>query len=201
MENQLSNPTTPLPPTEGISEEIFPIHIHILWVVEVFLKLFPIILIFGALVIRVDNNSSGGTSDYSMNNITVHGGDFLMTYIIFVTLSSILLLVCIYFSRKSFLVRFMYDYISVPRGWISSAQDKHVPYNKIQDVSVTQDAIERIFGLYSVLISSAPSGYSGLYSDVNTPITIPGQSREQANKVVEFIRAHLPQGNQNKTGL
>jgi len=52
-------------------------------------------------------------------------------------------------------------------------------YDRIQDVSVSQGILERVFNLYSVFVQSAGSKYSGL--------AITGLSKESANLIKDFL--------------
>jgi len=61
-----------------------------------------------------------------------------------------------------------------------------IPYSKVQQVSVEQDPVARLFGLYSVEVVNGAQEHSQL--------DIPGLTEERANQIKTFILERIKDG-------
>ncbi len=102
---------------------------------------------------------------------------------------------------RNFKFQFLPEYIYMYQQFIGK-QEKHVPYNTIQDVVVKQGIIERLFGLSTVYIQNATdNNQSSKRTLFGAAITIPGQTPESANKLAEIVRSITLSKDASGTGL
>ena len=94
----------------------------------------------------------------------------------------------------------MPDYLLLRDGVISR-EEKHVPYKTIQNVTVSQGIIERMFGLASVSIQNAAAMQMVGTKIVSSAIVIPGQTFAQANALADIFRSVTLGSNSSATGL
>lgn len=83
----------------------------------------------------------------------------LPVYILFIMFGLIIIVILlIYFYQRWYFSVYFYDltpdYIQIKKGPITP-REITIPYERIQDVYVDQDILDRIFGLYDVHLSSA----------------------------------------------
>lgn len=102
-----------------------------------FAAVFPLLLVF-------DKNSKGGGSA-----ILFTLGVFILIFVIFAIT---------YYYQKWYYATYFYeltsDYIQIKKGPITP-KEVTIPYERIQDVYVDQDLLDRVFGIYDVHLSSA----------------------------------------------
>lgn len=114
-----------------------------------------------------------GVLAFALSSSTETGGWFgIATIGIFGLLFFILLVVYLY-QRWYYAVYFYdltSDYIVIKKGPITP-QEITIPYERVQDVYVDQDLLDRIFGLYDVHLSSATisSGMAAHIDGVEKP--------------------------------
>lgn len=69
-----------------------------------------------------------------------------------------LIILCVYFYQRWYFAVYFYDltndYIVIKKGPITPSEIT-IPYERVQDVYVDQDLLDRIFGIYDVHLSSA----------------------------------------------
>ncbi len=80
------------------------------------------------------------------------------------------------------------DFLAIRKGWITP-REIQMPYEKMQDVYLDQDILDRVFGLWDVHVSTA-TVMSGMEAHMD------GVNRPNAEK----IREHLLQKIQSKRG-
>ena len=95
--------------------------------------------------------------------------------------------------RSTYSFRFLPEYIMMKTGVISR-REVHVPYRSVQDVTVTQGLVERMFGLATVNIENAAQAQAPQASQrfgrkgTESGITIPGQTPERASHIAEVVQ-------------
>lgn len=111
----------------------------------------------------------------SLNSVTEIGNWFGITTVgIFSLLFLIVLIVYLY--QRWYYATYFYDltpdYIVIKKGPITP-QEITIPYERVQDIYVDQDLLDRIFGLYDVHLSSATisSGIEAHIDGVEKPAT------------------------------
>ena len=101
-------------------------------------------------------------SDQSLTSI------FVGTSITMIILGVILVAI-IYFYQRAYFAKYYYecgvDYVTIRKG-VFSTREVNIPYERIQDVYVDQDIIDRMLGLYDVHISSATAS-SGMSAHID----------------------------------
>jgi uncharacterized membrane protein YdbT with pleckstrin-like domain len=118
------------------------------------------------------------------------GSIFFIGFLIFAVFY-ILHNVYIILWKSNYDFKFMPEYIFLHTGIIAKSE-KHVPYNTLQDVTVSQGVIERMFGLASVMIENAANNQMRVGRNgrpVFNGITIPGQTPANAQKITEALKA------------
>lgn len=103
--------------------------------------------------------SIGGIIIYSMDST---GQTFSLSWINQIAVGFLFLLfatfILVYFYQRWYFAVYFYDltpdYIQIKKGPITP-REITIPYERIQDVYVDQDLLDRFFGLYDVHISSA----------------------------------------------
>lgn len=90
---------------------------------------------------------------------------------------------------KLYFYDFNEDGAEITKGVISKSTG-HVRYERIQNIFVDQDVLDRIFGLYDVHYETAGER-SGIYSHVD------GLNKENADKLVEFLNNQIYKVNNN----
>lgn len=105
------------------------------------------VLIVPILIAVLGLDSARGES--SMLGIWVTVGAFILLFLIFIVT---------YIYQKWYFALYFYDltndFIVIKKGVITP-REINIPYERVQDVYVDQDILDRIFGLYDVHLSSA----------------------------------------------
>lgn len=108
------------------------------------------LVIFGILVFSVGPKNGSNTAFWFASQAILTG--------ILVLISSVVIFFLIYFYQRWYYAVYFYDltpdYIVIRKGPITP-QEITIPYERIQDVYVDQDLLDRFFGLYDVHLSSA----------------------------------------------
>lgn len=108
---------------------------------------------------------------------------------------------CVYIYQVYYYKLYFYDFkddcAQIRKGVISRSTG-HVRYERIQNIYIDQDILDRIFGLFDVHYETAGET-SGIYSHVD------GLNKENAEKLIKFLNSKLYGGNkqvnQNTSGL
>lgn len=99
----------------------------------------------------------------------------------------IISIICIYIYQMYYYKLYFYDFkddsAQIRKGVISRSTG-HVRYERIQNIYVDQDILDRIFGLFDVHYETAGET-SGIYSHVD------GLNKENSEKLVEFLNSKL----------
>jgi putative membrane protein len=103
----------------------------------------------------------------------------ILAFVVFnvVTIGSIVTYQYLYY--KYYYYNFEDDKAEIKKGVVAIATG-HVQYNRIQNIFVDQDVMDRILGLYDVHYETAGES-SGFYSHVD------GLNKENSDKLVEFL--------------
>jgi membrane protein YdbS with pleckstrin-like domain len=166
--------------------------------------------VFGAIAIGficvfayARNQGKLASAVTTVNTYTPH----LTTYIILI-LGLVLFIISVVHSvlwKNRFAFVFLPDFISIQQGVIGR-EEKSLPYNTIQDVTVRQGVWERLCGVASVYIqNAAPSvtamggGRQGM--PVFNGIIIPGQTFERANTLASTLKKILTTQDSRHTGV
>ena len=192
--------------SEKISTETYPIlgrwmYAKILGIIlwSFVISFFIIITIF----VPEENNSTSLGESLGFNTDIPH---IFFYSIIIAIIFSLFRIVYLIVWKHNFKFEFTPEYIFTYQGFIST-EEKHVPYNTIQDVIMNQGVIDRLLGLYNVFIQNAAN--NGIILDqrrakgLNTfsGIVIPGQSFERASKLTEVLKSTVLSKNSSTTGL
>jgi membrane protein YdbS with pleckstrin-like domain len=85
---------------------------------------------------------------------------------------------------------------------VLSQSEKHVPYRTVQNVTISQSIIDRMFHIANVVIENASSGQMTTTNRLGSnAILIPGQTPENANKIAEVLKKVILTKNSSQTGL
>ncbi len=102
--------------------------------------------------------------------------------------------------KSNYKFKFFPDYIYIHEA-VLSRQEKQIPYRAVQDVTVTQDLIYRLFGLANVVIRNAADIQSVPNRRISNDIIIRGQIPENAEKIAEILKKIILTKNASRTGL
>ncbi len=90
-------------------------------------------------------------------------------------------------SDGVYLSTFYYDVgeeYFLTRGGVIGKQQVQVPYEKIQDLEMNMDVVDRLFGLWTVSVDTAAENLSGAH--------IPGLSHSDAEELRQLILSRMP---------
>lgn len=135
--------------------------------------LLMIVLFAGALIFIVSTSSEAeGIRGLSFS---------IIVFVTFIILASITFFIWLYqyYYYKLYYYNFTEDGAEIKKGVFSRATG-HIRYEKLQNIYVDQDFLDRIFGLYDIHYETAGE-FSGFYSHVD------GLEQENANKLVAFL--------------
>jgi len=175
--------------SEDISSATYPIGSR--WIVAQALKYIFTSFIY-TVVILIWIGAPGKNSDVSLLSAIGYGSAgqvFLIGVIIFAFIYGAHY-IYIFLWKRNYDFKFMPEYIFLRTGIIAKSE-KHVPYNTLQDVTVSQGVIERMFGLSSVRIENAASGQMVVGRNgrpIFNGIMIPGQTSANAQKITEALK-------------
>lgn len=177
-----------------ISTSVFPIEntwITMSIVVSFFRMVLAYALFYGYIFIKMGVSSGSSlvrdADSWRFPGAVVLFGVFLFLFIVRV--------VWILLWQKTFYFEFQPFFILLKSG-IISREEKHVRYITIQNVSIKQGVIERLFGFGTVVIENA-AGLNGL----NSRVELPGQPIGDAQKIVESLNAALGTLSQRSGGM
>ena len=205
-----SQPAPQTPPNVNFSEEIsiktYPILNR--WV---YAKILGIMLwsFLISLFLIVQFFTPGKNSSSSLAEDVGWGTDFfhIIGYSLVVAIVlSLFRVIYLLIWKHNFKFEFTPEYIFTHQGVISR-EEKHVPYNTVQDVVTHQGIIDRILGLYNVIIQNAANSGMILNQSRSRGVTafsgivIPGQSFERATKLTETLKSVVLSKNSSGTGL
>ena len=150
--------------------------------------IFSLVILIGLMRTLIDILNHG--------NQTSHVG----TYIVIVILALLLLsIVMVIVQRSNYYFIFTTDFVLYRTGFIS-IQERHVPYSKIQDVTVSRGLIDMIFGIWTVTIENAAQMQVGRYSQ-NSKVAIMGLTKDQADYIASQARVIMNQTTNQGTRL
>ena len=130
---------------------------------------------------------------------------FLLIYLGVSIIISIINFIALIIWKKNYSYKFNAENIYYKTG-VLSISEKHMPYSSIQDVSVSQSFLERIFGLAKVNIENAAQSTIIVQNGRSmTPayngIQLVGISPENANHITEIIKTTILRKNSSVHGL
>ena len=130
---------------------------------------------------------------------------FFLIYLGVSIIISILNFIALIIWKKNYSYKFNAENIYYKTG-VLSISEKHMPYSSIQDVSVSQSFLERIFGLAKVNIENAAQSTIIVQNGRSmTPayngIQLVGISPENANHITEIIKTTILRKNSSVHGL
>lgn len=114
--------------------------------------------------------------------------------------------ITLFLWKKNYAFNFTPEHIYFREGVISLSE-KHMPYSSIQDVTVTQGVIERLFGLAKVVIQNAAqqptiiAGRSGQQVVGFSGVLLQGLSLSDANKISTVLKTAVLGRNTSHYGL
>ncbi|MEI8174725.1 MAG: PH domain-containing protein [bacterium] len=130
---------------------------------------------------------------------------FVLGWLALSVLTMIVRTITLYIWKSNYAFNFTPEHIYYREGVISMSE-KHMPYSSIQDVTVKQSVIERLFGLAKVVIENAAQqqtvptrngrqivGFAG--------ILIQGLSLADANKITDIVKTTVLGKNNSRYGL
>jgi membrane protein YdbS with pleckstrin-like domain len=128
----------------------------------------------------------------------------LLGWLALSVLTIIVRIITLFLWKKNYTFNFTPENIYYKDGVIAISE-KHMPYSSIQDVTVQQGVIERMFGLAKVRIENAAQGQMmptrrgmvNLFSGV----VIQGLSVEDANKITNILKTTVLGKNTSRYGL
>lgn len=130
---------------------------------------------------------------------------FVLGWLALGILAMIVRTITLFLWRKNYAFNFTPEHIYFREGVISLSE-KHMPYSSIQDVTVQQGVIERLFGLAKVVIENAAQqpmmvsrrgqqvvGFAG--------VVLQGLSLADANKITNVLKTTVLGRNNSRYGL
>ncbi len=120
-------------------------------------------------------------------------------------LTMIVRTITLFLWKKNYAFNFTPENIYFKEGVISLSE-KHMPYSSIQDVSVKQGVIERLFGLAKVVIENAAQqpvtiGRYGRQEVGSAGVMLQGLSLADANKITHILKTTVLGKNSSRHGL
>lgn len=185
--------------TEDISSRTYPIAGQ--WVFQGIIgSLFS--SAFLAFILSIYTTSSSSNSESSLGSMVSGVLGISSTSIWFILFAIIFAahVIWIFLWKSTYFFEFLPEYILMRSG-ILSRSEVHVPYKAVQDVTVKQGIIERLFGLATVTIENAAQAQMVGRRLGKTGITVPGQTLEKANHLAEVMRNVAVTKNANQMGL
>lgn len=92
-----------------------------------------------------------------------------------------------YVWYKNFYFNFQSDKGEI-RSKVISANNSYLYYDRIQNIDIKQGILERIFGIYSIMIETAGTGATYAGSKYRRPgVMLYGYNREDAEKIRDFL--------------
>ncbi len=90
--------------------------------------------------------------------------------------------------RKNYYFAFANDFV-VFRTGIITTQERHIPYAKIQDVTVSQDIVDAMLGLWTVTVENAAQQmYGRRGAPINSNVSLVGLTKDQADYLAGQVR-------------
>lgn len=195
---QTTNKSETFSLNEEVSVNTYPISSN--WIIARMLgslmwSFFYTLLAYYVLFSTGEESSVSVASKFQIQGLT------LITPLIFFVLF-IFKNVYTFFWKKTFSFQFTPEYIYLKSG-IISRQEKHVPYNTIQDVTVEQGVVDRILGISNVKITNASQQtQTGQGGFLFNGILIPGQPLDKAQKIADILKnGALLHTSQQRNGL
>ena len=95
--------------------------------------------------------------------------------------------------RKNYYFAFANDFV-VFRTGIITTQERHIPYAKIQDVTVSQDIVDAMLGLWTVTVENAAQQmYGRRGAPINSNVSLVGLTKDQADYLAGQVRVIMNQ--------
>lgn len=142
----------------------------------------------------------GGVSDSSTTSLPT----LALIWIVLCIISIVYNVVSLFLWKKNYAFRFNADNIYYRTGVISISE-KHMPYSSMQDVTVKQGIVDRLFGIANVVIENAAQQTTiskyGQPIPVFNGISIQGISLEDAKKITDMLKTTVLGLNTGKHGL
>lgn len=177
--------------SEEISNETYPIQSA--WLVKSAL---------GAVFTSVFAGVIGGVylvSDTRSGNPGLFAGHFNEIAIAIAVLWFAFHFIGLLIWKANYRFAFTPEYIQYATG-ILARSEQHIPYRSIQDVNISQSLLDRIFGLANVRIENAAQMQSRR-AVTNSGISIVGQNRERADRIVAALKPVILSANSSQTGV
>lgn len=195
------NKPQPVNFSEEISSDKYPLTGK--WIVSriipTFLRSFGVAMV---LVVLVAENS--GLDTFFANSFVSLFTILLIFLILILPLFQSIISLMLWKSKYKF--NFTPEFIFYRTG-VLSIQEKHIPYNTIQDVNVNQGIFDRIFGIAKVKIENASGGQlavdpiGGAFKMGGGGVSIEGLSPADANKITDILKKIVLTKNPEATGL
>jgi putative membrane protein len=181
--------------SEDISIKTYPLSGR--WMTQqIVMWFFSSIFVSGFITLYVSlpgkNSTASLTDDFGISWAPTWLVIFIVVYIFHIVYA--------FLWRSTYSFSFLPEYIQMKSGIISRSE-VHVPYRAVQDVTVTQGVIERLFGLSTVNIENAAQAQMVGRKLNKTGVQIPGQTLEKANHIAEVVRSVTLTKNTAQTGL
>ncbi len=131
------------------------------------------------------------TSILVSNNNGDFGGLYVFLGIILLTTTA--RIIGLFLWKQNYKFSFMSDNIYFRSGMLSLSE-KHMPYSTIQDVTIKQDIISKIFGIAEVRIENAtsvPNFSSNKNFEISNAVVIQGVSKSDADKITNLLRENV----------
>ncbi len=127
---------------------------------------------------------------------------FLLVFLVITVLWFVLHLVGLLLWKSNYRFQFLPEYIQFNTGVISRSE-RHLPYKSIQDVSISQTILDRVFGLANVTIeNAAQQAVIGRGRRLaNGSVKLVGLKPADANTIVEALKKVILTKNSSQMGL
>lgn len=183
--------------SEEISSNKYPLSDKWITVNVITRILNAIVVPFILIIIFIGKAKSFSLEDNFHNILLFWIGLALITFFIRV--------ISLFLWKKNYAFNFTPEHIYYKEG-VFSISEKHMPYSSIQDVSVSQSFVERIFGLSKVIIENAAQqqaqiGLNGQRGVGFSGVMLQGLNIEDANKITDLLKTNVLGKNSSHYGL
>ncbi len=129
---------------------------------------------------------------YIFAETEIGGEIILLAVIVAPVLTFIWQIITLSLFKKNYMFDFTPEYLYMRNG-IFSMSESHMPYNTIQDVKIQQSFLDRIFGIYNVVIANASNGViipgKNVISDNSTKII--GLSKNSSDEISSILKSKV----------
>ena len=185
------SPSVSQPLPSEISSTTFPLGSS--WLFAQIIQTFVGVGFVGVIIFFWFTGSFG--KSFPQGGVSSFGFDIIIGIIILL----IIAIIMVFVQKSNYYFIFTSDFILYRTGLIA-LQERHVPYSKIQDVTISRGFIDMIFGLWNVTVENAAQVTFGRNAQ-NSRVIIMGLTKSQADFIANQTRSIMNAQNGQTTHL